>query len=197
MGVRQERKAATARDIQIATLELVESLGLEATTVARIAERAGISERTFFRYYDSKEAAVIPGQRELIELLLNIRIEPGSGAAQIFQQFLESCRRHFEIEIKHHAFRQSSRLMLKDAKLRMIATRREQELVTALSDSLVQRELVDAMQALLISEMVAMAWRVSWQLFAHEELAGRSAGPDELFEKAVSNLMQIATQQST
>lgn len=193
MGIRDERKAATKREIQAATLDLVESLGLEAITVARISERVGISDRTFFRYFDSKESAIVPGQRELINALVAAEMTPGSSAAEIFHALLEVCREHFSVEVRHHEFRRISRLMLQDPKLLMIATRREQELVVALSQSLIDRELLDSIQALLLAEMLATTWRVAWQCFAHEERAGIDSKPAELFEKAVLGLAQIAS----
>ncbi|WP_404289450.1 TetR/AcrR family transcriptional regulator [Glutamicibacter arilaitensis] len=193
MGIRDDRKAATKREIQAATLDLVESLGLEATTVARIAERVGISDRTFFRYFDSKESAIVPGLQKLIDALVAAELAPGSSAAEIFHALLEVCRGHFNLEVRHHEFRRISRLMLQDPKLLMIATRREQELVAALSQSLIERELLDMLQALLLAEMLATTWRVAWQCFAHEELAGLDSKPAELFEQAVLSLAEIAS----
>ena len=42
-----------------AALELFEEQGYDATTAAAIAERAGFSEMTFFRYFPSKDAVVV------------------------------------------------------------------------------------------------------------------------------------------
>lgn len=193
MGIRDEHKAATKQAIQAATLDLIESLGLEATTVARIAERAGISERTFFRYFDSKESAIVPGQGELIVALAEAEIVPGKSSSEIFHTLLEVCRMHFSVEVRHHEIQRISRLMRQDPKLLVIATRREQELVVSLSQSLIERELLDMMQAMLVAELVATTWRVAWQCFAYEEAAGLSSTPAELFEKAIVSLSQVAS----
>lgn len=64
-GLRERRRRETAADIHHAALACVERDGLEAATVAKIAEAAGISSRTFFRYFPSKEAAILPGQSDL------------------------------------------------------------------------------------------------------------------------------------
>lgn len=49
----------TAARILDAALDLFERDGYDATTVARIAAAAGVSEMTFFRHYRSKEAVLL------------------------------------------------------------------------------------------------------------------------------------------
>jgi AcrR family transcriptional regulator len=48
-----------------AALELYNERGFEQTTVADIAERAGVTERTFFRYYADKREVLFGGSSEL------------------------------------------------------------------------------------------------------------------------------------
>ena len=43
-----------------AALELYAERGYEQTTVAEIAERAGVTERTFFRHYADKREVLFP-----------------------------------------------------------------------------------------------------------------------------------------
>lgn len=47
--------------LQRAALELFEEHGFEQTTVAGIAARAGVTERTFFRYFSDKREALFAG----------------------------------------------------------------------------------------------------------------------------------------
>ncbi len=58
---RREQKKAEVREalIQAADALFVER-GYEGTTVDQIAEKAGVSRRTFFRYFPSKEAIAFP-----------------------------------------------------------------------------------------------------------------------------------------
>ncbi len=58
---RREQKKAEVREalVQAADVLFVER-GFEGTTVDQIAERAGVSRRTFFRYFPSKEAIAFP-----------------------------------------------------------------------------------------------------------------------------------------
>jgi mycofactocin system transcriptional regulator len=56
---RAGRPPATSRgELERVALELFAQDGFEATTVDRIAEAAGVSRRTFFRYYASKNDVV-------------------------------------------------------------------------------------------------------------------------------------------
>ncbi len=58
-GLRERKRKATSRAIQFAVLELSRDKGLENVTVYDISRRADISPRTFFKYFDSKESAVL------------------------------------------------------------------------------------------------------------------------------------------
>ena len=44
-----------------AAIELFDEQGYEATTVAEIAERAGLTKRTFFRYFSDKREVLFSG----------------------------------------------------------------------------------------------------------------------------------------
>jgi AcrR family transcriptional regulator len=64
----QDRKRQAVRDeIARAAWELFDRKGYEATTVEDIAERAGISRRSFFRYYSSKEDVAVGTSDALAE----------------------------------------------------------------------------------------------------------------------------------
>ena len=52
-------------------MELYDERGFEQTTVAEIAERAGLTERTFFRYFTDKREVLFWGAGSLQEFLVN------------------------------------------------------------------------------------------------------------------------------
>jgi AcrR family transcriptional regulator len=58
-GLRDRKRAATRARIEAAAIELVLRDGLDAATVDAISERADISPRTFFNYFESKDAAIL------------------------------------------------------------------------------------------------------------------------------------------
>src|SRR5882757_5933943 len=55
--------------LQRAALELYDERGFEPTAVADIAERAGLTERTFFRYFADKREVLFGGSGDLVDLI--------------------------------------------------------------------------------------------------------------------------------
>jgi mycofactocin system transcriptional regulator len=53
-GRRGRPPGTSARELEVASLRLFTERGFDDTTVERIAAAAGVSKRTFFRYFDSK-----------------------------------------------------------------------------------------------------------------------------------------------
>lgn len=64
-GLRERKRLATRRAIQLAVVELVAERGLEGVTVDEISRVADISPRTFFNYFASKEEAMLGDAPEL------------------------------------------------------------------------------------------------------------------------------------
>ncbi|WP_439030396.1 TetR family transcriptional regulator [Gordonia terrae] len=59
MGLREQNKLRTRNAIRQAAITLIAEQGYAGTTVEQIAEAAGVSHTTFFRYFPSKEQVVI------------------------------------------------------------------------------------------------------------------------------------------
>jgi AcrR family transcriptional regulator len=58
-GLRDVKRRVVAEALWCAALDLFGSQGYNTTTIEEIAEHAGVSRRTFFRYFSSKEAIVV------------------------------------------------------------------------------------------------------------------------------------------
>jgi AcrR family transcriptional regulator len=54
-----------------AAIELYVERGFDDTTVADIAERAGLTERTFFRHFADKREVLFAGQDEFQQLFVS------------------------------------------------------------------------------------------------------------------------------
>jgi AcrR family transcriptional regulator len=62
-GRRQRKKDATRAALYEAGVELFTTMGLASTTVRDITERADVAERTFYRYFASKEDLLLEAAR--------------------------------------------------------------------------------------------------------------------------------------
>lgn len=69
-GLRERKKQLTRQAILDAAEELFGQEGYAAVTVARIADRANVSVKTLFTYFDSKEDLVFGGENDMRDALL-------------------------------------------------------------------------------------------------------------------------------
>ena len=58
-GLRERKRAQTRRRLEEAAIGLALRDGLDKVTVDAISERADVSPRTFFNYFDSKDDAIL------------------------------------------------------------------------------------------------------------------------------------------
>jgi AcrR family transcriptional regulator len=67
----------------VAAVDLFTEQGYDATTVTQIAERAGVTRSTFFRYFPDKREILVAGQQTLSELLAQGIAEAPVGASPL------------------------------------------------------------------------------------------------------------------
>ena len=118
-GRRNRKRAQTRARIEAAAIELVLKNGLDSATIDAISERADVSPRTFFNYFESKDAAILGLQsRETDEDALDEQLASGRdldpiaavvslvtatmgvtgrGSTELHRSRVEIMRRHPEI----------------------------------------------------------------------------------------------------
>ena len=80
-SLRDRQKIQTRRVLRDAALKLFAARGYDATTTEEIAEKAGVSARTFFRYFPTKESVLIGGERQWNQSIIDsYPDQPGSSS---------------------------------------------------------------------------------------------------------------------
>jgi AcrR family transcriptional regulator len=67
----------------LAAVDLFTEQGYDATTVAQIAERAGVTKSTFFRHFPDKRELLVAGQEVLSQLLAEGIAQAPDGASPL------------------------------------------------------------------------------------------------------------------
>lgn len=78
-GLRERKKHETRQGMIEAAVSLFETHGFDAVTVDQIADAVGVSSRTFFRYFASKEAVLFADQDEMLAVLETSIAEQPAG----------------------------------------------------------------------------------------------------------------------
>src|ERR1700733_10165826 len=69
--------------LQLAAMELYVERGFEQTTVADIAERAGLTERTFFRHFADKREVLFAGQDDFQAMFVDAVVGAPADASPL------------------------------------------------------------------------------------------------------------------
>ena len=70
LSLRERKKAATRRELAVAAYEVIRDNGVDELSADAVAERAGVSRRTFFNYFPTVEASVVPIVEEFLDQML-------------------------------------------------------------------------------------------------------------------------------
>jgi AcrR family transcriptional regulator len=95
--LRERKKLETFRALQSAARRLVGERGLGKVTVEEIAVAANVSPRTFFNYFDSKEAALVdiePGHVESLGAALAARPPEETPTQALWMASIATLTRH-------------------------------------------------------------------------------------------------------
>lgn len=93
-GLREQQKMRTRNAIREAALHLIAEQGYAKTTVEQIAETAGVSHTTFFRYFPTKEQVVVGGEHFESEARAIVEsMPPGLGHFDLIRRLFTELHR--------------------------------------------------------------------------------------------------------
>lgn len=172
-----------------AALELYSERGYEQTTVAEIAKRAGLTERTFFRHYADKREVLFAGAGELEGLFVGAVADAPEAAAPIdaVALGLDALCAAFAGRYAYARTRQA--VITANAELRERELIKLASLSAALADAL-RRRGVSEPAASLAAEAGVAVFKVGFERWL--EAAGER-DMAELVREALTELKAVAT----
>jgi AcrR family transcriptional regulator len=153
--------------LEQAALALYGERGFENTTVAEIAARAGVTERTFFRHFADKREVLFWGAGALQELLVSVVASAPDSAAPIdaVEAALEAAGALLQERREHSRQRQA--VIAANAELRERELIKLASLASALADAL-RRRGVAGPAASLTAEAGIAVFRVAFERWVTE-----------------------------
>ena len=153
--------------LEQAAMELYVEHGFENTTVAEIAQRAGLTERTFFRHFADKREVLFSGSAALQELLAStVESAPDSSAPiEVVAVALEAAGAVLQQRGDWAKKRQA--VIAANAELRERELIKMAALAAAVGDSLRQRGVKDP-AASLTAEAGIAAFRVAFERWVQQ-----------------------------
>lgn len=197
--LRARRRRATRAEISEAALRLFEQKGVSATTVHDIAAAAGLSDRTCFRYFPSKEEAVLTLHHEFevsIENWLDqvaLHEPPLPQLEMVYEAVLRKLDNALA-PIAQYQLR-VRRLMMHEPQLRAaafaldasVSWRVAQRITTAYSGA------VSFEEARLVTEMAGVGVRAAFDEWAESIDAGKHATLSRTYLEVRDKLRAIAS----
>jgi AcrR family transcriptional regulator len=153
--------------LEQAALDLYQERGFEQTTVTEIAERAGLTERTFFRYFADKREVHFGGQ----DMLLNIYVST-IEAAPASATPLDAVAAALEAAIpvfrdRHELVRQRQAVIAANPELQEREMLKRAVLTSAIADALRSRG-VPALEASIAAEVGAITFKIAFDRWVSE-----------------------------
>jgi len=153
--------------LEQAALALYGERGFENTTVAEIAARAGVTERTFFRYFADKREVLFSGASSLEELLVTTVVSAPDSAAPIDTVVAAFEAAGTLLQQRREFARQRQAIIAANTGLRERELIKLASLASAIADAL-RRRGVEAPAASLTAEAGVAIFRVAFERWVDE-----------------------------
>jgi AcrR family transcriptional regulator len=150
------------RRLQEAALALFAERGFEQTTAKQIAERAGLTERTFFRHFGDKREVLFGNEAALTETLVDaVAAAPArASTAKAVEAGLRAAAR--QMQPRRAFLRRFDAVVAAHPELRERELAKQQSMAAALADALAARGL-DAIPAQLAAALAIAAMRLGFE----------------------------------
>jgi AcrR family transcriptional regulator len=160
--------------LERAAMELYREHGFDQTTVAQIAERAGLTERTFFRHFADKREILFAGGSELQELVMGaVASAPDSATPlQAAAAGIETAGAMLEEARGRRFASQRQRIISASPELRERELHKLAALAEGVAEALRERG-VGAPGASILGEVAIAIFRISFERWLAE-----SGGPE-------------------
>ncbi len=153
--------------LEQAALELFGERGFEQTTVAEIAGRAGLTERTFFRYFADKREVLFWGADALQELLVGTVASAPDSVAPIDAVAAALEAAGAVLQERRDFARQRQAVIDANAELRERELIKLASLASALADALRRRGVTDPAASLTAEAGIAV-FKVAFERWINE-----------------------------
>jgi len=153
--------------LERAAMELFVERGFEQTTVAEIAERAGLTERTFFRHFTDKREVLFSGAERLKELLTASVASAPKGTAPLDAVATALAATSTLFEERRDFARQRQRLIAAHPDLHERELIKLSTLAVAVAEALRRRGVTEP-NATLASEVGMAAFRLAFEQWVED-----------------------------
>jgi AcrR family transcriptional regulator len=153
--------------LEQAALELYGERGFDQTTVAEIAKRAGLTERTFFRHFADKREVLFWGAGALQELLVNGVADAPDCLAPIDAVAAALEAAGALLQERRQSARQRQRIIAANAELQERELIKLASLSVALADTLRRRGVKDPAASLTAEAGIAV-FKIAFERWINE-----------------------------
>jgi len=147
--------------LELAALELYVERGFEQTTVAEIAQRAGLTERTFFRHFADKREVLFWGAAALQEFIVRAISSAPDSAAPIDAVAIALETAGTLFQERRDGARQRQAVIAANAELQERELKKLAALATAMAEALRQRGVTEP-SATLAAEAGIAVFRIAF-----------------------------------
>jgi AcrR family transcriptional regulator len=173
-----------------AAMELYAERGFEQTTVAEIAARAGLTERTFFRHFTDKREVLFAGSAQLQELLVSTLVSTPDSAAPIDAMAAALAAAGDLLGQRPDYSRARQAVIDANPDLQERELIKLASLATALADTLRLRGVPDPAASLTAEAGIAV-FKVAFERWIHQPDGARARDLTELIHDSLDQLKSV------